>query len=454
MPWQRAVWDVLLEVQSEAAGDPEPGAWAYDDGTITVERQAGKTTGLRPLVVHRCGKWPMTRAFMTAQKRDKARARWLDATDDLLSSPLGLDVKRKVSIGHEVLEWLGNRSRFEPFAPNEDDMHGESPDLVVVDELWAFDAERARAVIGAYRPGFLTKNAQAIKLSTAGTSESWWLNTARRTGRAAVENGVRLGTFYYEHSLPDVVNGTPLEDLTDAQLVQACIDNHPARGITLRPAALWSAWAEMDGDRNEFLRAYGNRTAENTADVWQAIAEETWLRGGTPDRIPGDARVSLGVEVDPERRESSVSAGVRVHGRMVTELLRRDVGTRWVAGYVAGVAERQAVAHVGVVDAGPARDIADELERAGVPLLRISLSDYAAACGRRVDELAAGTWGHNGHPDLTAAAKAAGWRNLGRNRAFHGTREPITALVADTVAGWSVDHAPEPETPRPPFWMG
>jgi hypothetical protein len=326
MPWQRYVWDVALEVQSEAAGDPSPGEWAYDDAMVTVERQAGKTTGIRPVIVHRCGSIRQARAFMTAQKRDKARARWMDATDDLLSSPLGLDVKRKVSIGHEELRWLRNHSTFQPFAPNEDDMHGETPDLVVVDELWAFDHDRAKALIAAYRPGFTTKDAQVWKLSTAGTPESWWLNSGRRAGRKAVDEGRRRGTFYYEHSLPDEVGGIPLEDLTDAQLVQACIDNHPALGWTLRPASLWSAFAEMDGDRNEFLRAYGNRTAEDSSKLWQAIAETVWLGAASPARIPADARVSLGVEVDPDRREASVSAGFRVHGRMTAEVLRSEPG--------------------------------------------------------------------------------------------------------------------------------
>ena len=454
MPHQRLVWDVALEVQSEAAGDPEPGAWAYDDVRWYVQRQAGKTTGLRPVIVHRCGSRPGVRAFMTAQKRDKARARWLDATSDILTSRLADGVRRKIGVGHEELRW-SNESTFVPFAPNEEDMHGESPDLVAIDEQWAFDEIQAKALTGAYVPGFTTKDGQAWKFSTAGTPRSWWFNTERRTGRAAVEAGTRLGVAYFEWGLPDLVGGRPLDDLSDAELVQACIDHHPATGYILRPAAVWSAWNTMGGDRAGFLRAYGNRTAADDAVGWVAIDEGVWLRAASPARIPEGAPVGLAFDVDPDRRDAAVIAGSRVGGRMLTEVVRHDLGTRWVAPFVAGLVERQRPVRVAVNDAGPARDVADELERAGVELLRVGASDCAAACQRHLDELMAGTWVHDNHPKLTEAAEAAGWRRVNLSRAWaSATGEPITALAGTTLAGWAFDHPAPVDEPLPRFWMG
>lgn len=471
MPHQQLVADVYLEVQSEAAGDPEPGAWAYEDGGLTVQRRGGKTTIGTPLVVHRAHMIQRARMFMTAQTRDKARSRWMDVTDDILGSPLRDDVRRKVSNGHEELRWKVNGSTLVPFAPNEDGLHSETPDFVLIDELWAFDAEQARAIKAGYVPAFATNPGQALKMSTAGSSKSAWLNDMRRAGRRAVELGTRLGVCYFEWGLPDTIDGVPVEDLSDEDLVRACIDYHPAvchmpgcpgprngkpcpHGYTIRPSRIHAAFVEMN-DRAEFTRAYGNRTTEDTTALWQTIARDTWNRQTNPRPIPSDAPVALGFDVDPERRDAAVSAAFRDgDGRMWTEVLRRDLGTRWVAGYIAGVVERNAPLAVAVNNAGPARDVADELDRAGVALLRVKSWDYAAACTRHRDELDAGSWFHRGEPDLTAAASVVGLRTVGEGRAWARPDEPITTLVSSTLAGWAFDHAPEPEKPLPPFWMG
>lgn len=448
MPWQRLVVEVALEVQSVAAGDPEPGAWAYDDVTVTVQRQAGKTVLLQPVVVHRCGRLRGGRVFATAQKRDKARLRWLDTSDRILESPLREDVRRKVGVGHEELRWMSTQSTFVPFAPNGDDMHGETPDLVLIDELHAFKKDEAQALMGAYVPGFTTKSGQVWKFSTAGDSDSWWLDTSRRVGRKAVEDGCRLGTAFFEWSLPDVVDGVSLDDLSDEALVQACIDHNPATGYRLRPASVWSAWTAF-ADRGAFLRFYGNRSAEDTASVWRAVARGVFLGQIDPGQIPADVAPALGVSVDPDSEDAAVTAAWRDGaGRMHTELLRRELGTRWVAGYVAGVAGGQSVRSVTVLNAGVSRDVAEELDRLlGWPVHRVQGPDYAAACARHRDELAARTWWHRFTSELEDAAAAVVRRKSGpEGRVWDRDGEPISAWVSNTLAGWGFDEAPlEPD---------
>jgi phage terminase large subunit-like protein len=183
MPHQREIVDVFLEVQSEEAGDPEPGEWAYGDGFAGLERRAGKTSLISPIVAHRARLIRRASMWMTAQSRDKARLRWMDVTDDLLSSVLRDDVRRKIGNMHEELLWHQTMGRLKPFAPNEDGLHSETPDLVLVDELWAFDAEQARVIKAGYVPAMATSSGQAFKMSTAGTEKSSWLNQTRRSGR-------------------------------------------------------------------------------------------------------------------------------------------------------------------------------------------------------------------------------------------------------------------------------
>ena len=447
MPWQRYVVDVALEV------DPVTGEWVYDNVTVTVPRQAGKTTLMRPVILHRMGRVPDARVFMAAQSRDKARARWMDLTKDVKRSVLWRDVHRKVGNMNEELRWIPNDSTVVPIAPNGDGMHGETPDLIAIDELWWYDALRAATLQEAYVPGFTTKSGQAWKYSTAGTSKSWWLNTARATGRAAVEAGVTRGVAYFEWSLPDEIDGVPIEELDDERLVQACIDWNPS--TLVRPASIVSAWTDLN-DRSRFVRMYGNRTQEDQTLSWRAVDRLVWEGSTNLRPIPRSVPVALGFMCDDDNREASVSAAYRDEsGRMWTELIKTGIGTQWVAGWVAARLERHDINQVATVAVGASRDVADALERAGVNVLKVQSWDYSAACSRHGEQLKDGLWKHRGEEALTSAARRARTRRVGaKGRAWDTDDEPITALESQTVAGWAFDHAPEPEKPLPKFWIG
>lgn len=467
MPHQRHIADVFLEVQSEEAGDPEPGEWAYDDGTALLERRAGKTSLCAPIVTHRQRAVERAQMFMTAQTRDKARRRWLDITDDLTSSVLRGDVHRKTSIGHEELRWPATGGVLLPFAPNEDGLHSETPDFVLVDELWAFDAEQARGIKAGYVPAFATSSGQALKMSTAGTDRSVWLNEERRAGRAAVESGLRLGRFYYEHSLPDRVDGVRIKDLADEALIEACVANHPAvchfpgcvgprqkrpcpHGFTVRPAAIRSAFLAMN-DRAEFIRAYGNRSQEDLSALWTALSESTWHDQVDPGAIPASAPARFGVWVDEDGLDAAVSSGWRDElGRMHVEPIERREGIRWVRGWF-GENGRNHIP-VAVANVGAARDVADELETAGCNVLRVSQADVAAAVSRHRQELKAGMWFHRVSTDATASAAAVGLRKAGGGQVWDRPGDSISLVGSQTLAGWGFDHAPVEKLTK--FGMG
>lgn len=472
MPQQRHLFDVFLEVQSVEAGDPEPGEWAYDDGTFTGPRRVGKTATITPLAAHRARKIPGARMFMTAQNRDKAVKRWRDVADDMLGTPLRRDVRMKVSQSFEELRWLVEQALLVPFAPNEDGLHSETPDLVFIDELWAFSAEDRRRIQAGYVPAFGTSGGQALKMSTAGTPRSVWLNEDVKVGRAAVKSGVRLGRFHLEYGIPDRVGGRTLDVLADDELIQLCVDLHPGvchapgcpgpggrrpcvHGFTVRPAAIRSAWTAM-ADRDEFIRAWGNRSTADKSESWLGVEEATFTAQIDAAGIPADVRVAIGVDADPvDSRDAAISAGWRdpATGRMHVELTDRRVGTRWAAGVAAGVVERQRPVAVACANVGVARDIADQLERAGVEVLRVSQADLIAASVRHRDELVEGKWFHRltevdgeTRSPVTDAAEVVEWKG---NRWVPGAG-PVSAWTSGTLAGWAFDHAPESGD----FWMG
>lgn len=475
MPWQRLVYDVANEVLPN-------GDWAYDEVIIYVQRQAGKTTGTRPVVVHRCSAADMRRVFITAQTRKHARRRWMDQTDAMLSAPLlAGKLKRKVSNGFEELRWLLENSTFEPFAPNEGDMHGETPDMALVDEFWALTWEVWQGLLGAVEPGFLTKNAQLWLFSTAGTADSVPLNDAVARGRAAVEAGANTGTAYFEWSVPNFWRGKHLDSLSDEELLELVLAFHPAHcpdpgclgpaggkpcphGFTLRPAsvasALKKAMGPNGGGRGAFLRPYGNRATLTESDA--IFGEPLLVATSTLERIPDDETPGLAFDVDPDRREAAISAAWRdpLTGRALVEVVEHGIGTRWVAAAVVGICERQGIRQVAVNNAGPARDVADDIERSQADLpegkrlqvLRVPAMDYSAACNRLHDELKATPapiTRHYAQSALLDALRAVGWRNLGNSRAFGVVGDPITAATSATLALWAADHPPEIEPPLP-----
>lgn len=470
MPHQRALVDVMLEVQSEAAGDPDPGEWAYDDGTWLGPRRMGKTTVVSPVAAHRMRRIEQGRTFMTAQNRGVAVKRWREAAEDILRSPIGVETKLKISTAHEELRWRRTGSLFLPFAPNEDGLHSETPDLVFVDEVWAFDTVQAAAVQAGYVPAFATTSGQAWKMSTAGTGRSAWLRALRKAGRAAVEAGVRLGTYFAEYGIPPLVDGVAVDDMSDEELVEVAIRFHPAvchvpscigargrrpcpHGFTVRPAAIRSAWSafDEDGRRSSFLRAYGNRDAEDESERWTAVEERVWTQQTDTDGIPAGVAVALGVTVDDDSEDATISAGWRHRGRMHTEIVDRRVGTRWVAGRVAAIVERQSPVIVAIPNVKGSRDVADQLEASfegtDLEILKVAQADVFAADVRHRDELNAGTWLHSDpeRPDLgqsSGAGRAAAASAMWRSRWAKGSA-PITALTSQSLAGWGYDHKPE-----------
>lgn len=460
MAWQRAVVDVALEVLPN-------GDWAYNEVVITVPRQSGKTTLLRPVVVHRCMAGEMRRVFLAAQTRKHSRRRWMDACSAMQHSRLlKKKTKQKVSNGFETLEFPTTGSSFEPFAPSGEDLHGETPDLVLLDEVWAFTADEYAVLMGAIQPGFTTKDGQVWKTSTAGTAASYGLNEARERGRAAVERGDTGGIAYFEWSLPDEVAGVALDELGDMELLAAVLGHHPARcqdsdclgpaggkpcphGFTVRDASIAEAQTKMD--RSEFLRGFANRSTEAEAD--RVIPDSVVAASSTLARIPTDVVPGIAFDVDPDRRCATIVAGWRdPDGRALFEIIEHGLGTRWTAGAVIGVLERQGISRVTVNNAGPARDIADEIERAGFQVDRVTAPDYAAACVRFNDEIKAmpvPTILHYGQADFVDAVPFLAWRRLGQSLAFTTHSEPITPVTAATLAVWAADHPAEIEKPMP-----
>lgn len=443
MPWQRQVWDTALELDAD-------GSWAYRLVVVTVPRQAGKTTAVGPVALHRCLTTPDARCWLTAQRRQDARDTWRDVATRVERSPLAPLVDRRLSNGSESLHVTPTGGTFRVFAPVEDALHGKANHLVIVDEAWAFDAAQGVALEAAIVPTFTTTGGQLWVVSTAGTGASTWLrrfvDRARADALADRAGPVALFDWSLDPALVPLVSAGIGPDATPADraaALDAVAGVHPGAGHTLRRDALDQAAATMTA--SEFLRAYGNVWTASAdrivpAHEWDACAVADW-----PPPEPG--AVALGFDVAVDRRDAAVCAAWRdPAGRLRVDVIDAHPGTSWVVPRVRELAARWRVAEVGHDAAGPALDLADELARSGTPVSSTTTRQYAAACASFLAAVADRRLAHRGVPALDDAVDAAATRPLGdawawSRRTSAGT---IAPLVAATVAAWGLDHRPAP----------
>ena len=196
-----------------------------------------------------------------------------------------------------------------------------------------------------------------------------------------------------------------------------------------------------------FARAYGNRWVSTATRV---IPLAAWRAGG---RGTGRAARAGNGGRGFRRGRRSFRRGDR--GRLARPGRRRSrrgrssrrPGVGWLAERLLELRDRWRPVVIAYDAAGPALDVADVAERAGIELAGLKAREYAAACAGLLDALVAepGRLRYRPHPALDAAAAGAARRTLGDAWAW-GRRQSagsLSALTAATVAVWAFDHAPE-----------
>jgi hypothetical protein len=126
LPWQRLVLSVALE---QSRGRP-----AYRDCLVSVPRQSGKSSLALALIIWRMLQEPETRVLYGAQTRSAARKKLLLGWWPLLArSPLADRFELYRGFGAEMVT-ADNGSTLELLSATESSGHGETTDLVIVDE--------------------------------------------------------------------------------------------------------------------------------------------------------------------------------------------------------------------------------------------------------------------------------------------------------------------------------
>lgn len=446
MPWQRYVMDVGTEYRAD-------GTYEYEIVLVTVPRQSGKTTAAGPLQLHRVITSPRIKAFFTAQTGKDARSRFNDLVQLLNESPLAPLVKIRRSAGDEAIQ-MPNGSALRLFAPGPAAIHGETPPLVTLDEIWHFDElEGDEMLEGAIIPAQITLVGKQVWMwSTAGTAFSTFMKKWVKRGH---EGYPRMAMF--DWGLPE---GVDPYDETEWH------NWHPAVGRTITIDALRTASQTVS--RAEWLRAFCNIWTEAVNPVipseeWAALAVE-------PDGVPRRRDLAISYEVALDNQCGVVMASWRDDtGAPCVRVLHAAPGTSWMVPLVRHLAAEWKPAVIAADDGGPTRRITSELllgytpskfadirpdaaatRRASSLPLEIFTTgprDYATSCDQFL------TWArdekvlkHDGSRALSSAMAAVEIRPMGEGIRFSRQHSPgpIPALIAGAVGLWAYDHQETP----------
>lgn len=289
IPWQR--WAVRVMTERSAA---DPRRFAYPDMTVTVERQSGKTTLIRGVLLARAITNRHRQAFYTAQTGKDATERWTDLVYQIEHSPLRPGVKVRKAIGTQRLVVTSTESRLSPFAPTSESLHGYTPHDVAVDECFSFDEAEGNDLTGAIKPAQQTLvDRQVIWLSTAGHARSTWWRAKVEAGRAAnadPSGGVAL----LEWSLPQHADPYDEGNWT----------THPAHGHLITHDDLRELARSVP--EGEWRRAFWNQWIDSVDPVYDLRQWDACL--DTTIEPPPLGSVVLGYGTDVDRQSASIVA--------------------------------------------------------------------------------------------------------------------------------------------------
>jgi hypothetical protein len=421
MPWQHD-WNALV---TELRPD---GRFAFREGVLEVMRQQGKTVDLLSLMVARGLRRPGTQIGYTAQTRLDARKRLLDSwwpriARSKLGPPL-IDVRR--GSGSEALLFR-NGSMLSLISGTETSGHGDSLDLAVIDEAWA---QRDAHVEEAVRPAMMTRDAQLLVVSAAGTVESSYFRAKVDDGRARAVAGLTDTGCYTGYSFADD------EDPADPGTWRRRM---PALGITVTEETV-AADLDLMG-LPEFRRAYGCQWPDVANPGWAVISEDSWRALADPGSLVADP-VAFAVEVGRRGGQTMAAiaaAGRGRDGRTHVEVVEYLPDTDWVPARMAELRKRHRPCTVVVDPSSHAGALIADLAAARVEVMTpFTARDAAQACGQFYDAARAGHLVHLGQPSLNSAMRSAVTRLLSEAWAWdrRSPSEDISPLVAVTLAAW------------------
>lgn len=429
LPHQQYIADVATELNP-------PGSrlkFRYQTVLISLPRQTGKTTLMRPIFLDRCLSGARRQTFMTAQSGKDASARWEDLVADYNQSAFVRSMMTLKRGKGDQRATFPNDAMIAPFTPDRDSLHGYSPDLVFVDEGWAFDAVAGADLMKAIRPAQSTRTERQLYIvSAAGDATSEWWNTLLQAAIASVDDPASRTAVFDWSMDPDA-------DPYDRESWAF----HPGLDGLITLDDLAEESKPENNEHADFLRGFMNiptLTRSNSVidlAAWDANATENQPK-------PDPNTVAYAYDVAVDRTDASVWAAWRdPAGTLNLHVLRHCEGIGWLAPFLDEFM-RDTGTFMAADDGGPARMITDQLRRAGHQIETLNGRDYGTAWA--AFKTAAPATVHDGNPDLRDALAVTVEKKIadqfGPSR--HHSLGSIAPTIAAMVAAWYADRRTTP----------
>lgn len=416
-PWQIAAASRITELN-------RPGSrltFRWPLVTVQIPRQAGKTVLAAVLMITRAILFPGSDIRHTAQLGKDASELWENMRDWLTSDhcPYRPLVTAKSGKGDQNIRFI-NGSTIRPFPVNREAGHGKSPDLIFIDEAWAFSTDTGNELLTAIRPSMITRHdRQIIIVSAAGDPDSIWWDDLVTKGRSADANP-NATHCHIEYAPAD--GADPYDPKT--------WEYHPALGHLI---SLTDLAGEAGGPQEPFIRSYLNRSTRRDSGLVDMTAWDD-LAADIEEPPPGTT-LHFGADVALDRTAASIYAAWSDdtgHTWLIPWGVRP--GWRWL---INDLAELIRDGHdVTLDDGGPARLVIEALHNIGLTPRTMTARDASLAWAAMESAISDTTLTHTGSPSLRTALVAAQTRQTGdvtslSRRQSHG---PIDPLIAATAA--------------------
>ena len=416
MPWQVEVLESGLEVRST-------GRFYHHDVVVTVPRQQGKSVLVACVAAWWALKWPGSNIMFLAQTRTAASSRLQGLAVALRAA--GVEgVKWYRGVGNEQVRFE-NGSRILVESPNIHGSHGESFDLVVLDEAWSYEEHVLQGVLPTQtaRP-----NSQLWLISTQGTEDSEVWNRYVVRGRESVSD--RGSLLAYTEYAADVAGGD------DVLLEEHWARWMPALGFTVEVENMRSAFESMLAP--EFRRGYGNVMTATEAELFPA---GWWSDTYDPYvKVSGDLVLAFDVNYQPAGGAVVAVFPTDDEGVHVDVLAYESGGDLgWLEAEMKAAVDRYRPVAVACAGGSPVRAVAQVVEayceQRAIPFRSLSGQDLGAAAGLLYDGVRARSFSHGDSVALDAAAKRAVVKRSADLWRFdrEAMRVDVSALVAASV---------------------
>ncbi|MFI1913470.1 terminase large subunit domain-containing protein [Nocardia sp. NPDC020380] len=400
------------------------GKWAATRFGLSVPRQAGKTT----LLIARAlagalifgDKLTIFTAHLSAtfMKAFEELIELIESNRDLerLVKPNGIVRQR----GREAIRFRnGNVIRFMVRSPQ--NIRGLSPSLIICDEAQHLNPDTWAALKPAQAA---QKNPQVILVGTPPHPGAEG-ETFRHLRQSGLDEKARVA--WLEWSAND---GCDPDDRAEW-----CIAI-PTLGTFCDIENVEDDRADFPDDKfmRERLGMWSAASTDPVIDpaLWESLTDQL-------SQIDDAQGFAFGVDVDRERNTATISVcGAREDGLFHVDIAKQMPGTDWVTGELIRLTQQWSPVAIVVNAMSPAASILPKLSNAGLPVVKLGMSDACAATGLFYDTVIAQGIRHVGEPRLSTSINDVRKRITVDGAWMWGRKASEADITAAVSATWAL----------------